>query len=74
MTASKHKAIGKSKAAPSFLKSPGARFIVTRVLGREKPEFDKLDNILSKDSFTAVSGKPTKTQRGSPFLHHLPQL
>ena len=45
----------------------GAKFIVTLVLGREYPVLDKLDKIRSSDSFTAVSGKPTRTFRLSFF-------
>ena len=67
MTEIRQSAIGRSKDAPSFLKSPGAKFIVTLVLGREYPVLDKLDKIRSSDSFTAVSGKPTRTHLGSPF-------
>lgn len=46
------KAMAKSKEGPSFLMSAGARLIVTRSGGKERPLFLIADRTLSLDSFT----------------------
>ena len=46
--------------------SPGARFIVVFVKGGLNPLFDSAEETRFKDSFTAVSGRPTIKVRGSP--------
>ena len=46
--------------------SPGARLIVVFVKGGLNPLFDSAEETRFKDSFTAVSGRPTIKVRGSP--------
>src|SRR3989304_8571471 len=53
------KAIGKSKAGPSFLISAGAKLIVVLLEGVETPEFFNAARTLSFDSSTALSGSST---------------
>src|SRR5436190_21363965 len=58
--------MGRSKLGPSFLTSAGARLMVVRPMGGLKPEFEIAVMTRSRDSFTAVSGKPTITMSVSP--------
>ena len=52
-------AIGRSNPAPSLRTLAGARLMVTDFVGYPKPELRRADLILSRLSFTAVSGIPT---------------
>ena len=47
--------------------SPGAKLMVTCVLGFENPVLPMLENTRSIDSLTEASGRPTSTHLGSPF-------
>ena len=60
-------AIGTSKNDPSFGRSPGARFTVILCAGRSAPVFLIAERTLSRDSSTALSGRPTIEKEGSPF-------
>ena len=53
---------------PSLGKSAGAKLIVTRRLGKVKPELIIALRTLSRLSFTAFSGKPTRLKREKPGL------
>ena len=59
-------AIGKSKVEPSFRIFAGDKFITTFLLKNSNPEFFIAVFILSLDSFTVVSGKPTISKFGNP--------
>ena len=61
-------AMGKSKAAPSFFVSAGARLTVIRLTGKEKPALRIAVRTRSRDSFTAESGRPTISKAGRPLL------
>ena len=65
---SRHIAIARSKCAPSFLRSAGARLTVTLCVGKRNPLFFTALLTRSRDSLTAASGKPTMSQLGSPLL------
>ncbi len=67
MAARTPRAIGRSKPAPSFFISAGAKFMVILRFGKSKPEFFIADLTLSFDSFTAVSGRQTILMAGRPL-------
>ena len=58
---------GRSYIEPDFLTSAGARLTVIRHDGRAKPQFLSAALTLSRDSLTAVSGRPTISKTGSPW-------
>jgi len=63
-------AIPRSKAGPSFFKSAGASEMVTLsflLYGDLNPEFFIAAEILSRDSSTALSGRPTTEKECRPF-------
>ena len=60
------RAMGRSKALPSFGTSAGARFTVMRRGGRECPMFWRAAVTRSRPSRTAPCGSPTTTKAGSP--------
>ena len=60
-------AIGKSKLVPSFFISAGAKFTITFITGKVKPEFLTAERTLSRASLTAASGNPTIATLGSEF-------
>ncbi len=59
--------MGRSKEAPSFFLPAGARFTVIFLDGRVKPVFPMADWTRSRDSLTALSGRPTMVKEGRPF-------
>ncbi len=61
-------AMGRSKAAPSFLRAAGARFTVIGRSGNANPMFLSAARTLSLLSFTEASGKPTIEKCGTPFV------
>ena len=61
-------ATGRSKPAPSFRRSAGARFTVTFLGGRLIPLFFNAVRTLSCASFTWVLGNPTIVKQGRPLL------
>ncbi|CSB79251.1 Uncharacterised protein [Vibrio cholerae] len=61
-------AIGKSKRPPSLGKSAGAKLTVMRFAGNSKRELMIALRTRSRDSFTVVSGNPTKVNPGIPLL------
>ena len=46
---------------PSFRLSAGARFMVMRPTGKSNPQLRRAERTLSRDSFTAASGRPTSS-------------
>ena len=60
--------IGKSNELPSFLILAGAKFIKIFLLGNSIWEFLIADSILFLDSLTLISGNPTISNSGIPFL------
>ena len=67
-SASTPNAIARSNPAPSFFKSAGERLIKTLSAGKSNPEFFIAACILSRDSFTAPSARPTMSTAGIPRL------
>jgi len=63
----KPSAMGKSKCAPSFTTSAGAKFTAMRFGGSASPIDDKAARTRSRDSATALSAKPTMAMVGNPF-------
>ena len=61
LEASMPTAMGRSKAGPSFFWSAGARFTVSRPSGKGKPLFRRAVRTRSRDSLTAASGRPTRS-------------
>ena len=61
-------AMARSRCAPSFFTSAGARLTVIIEMGNFFPLFFIAERTLSLDSFTAVSGSPTISNLGSPLL------
>ena len=59
------RAMGRSKAAPSFFTSAGARLTVIRWGGKEYPELRMAAFTRSLLSLTALSGSPTTEKEGS---------
>ena len=59
-------AVGKSKAAPSFRRSAGARLTVMRSSGNSKPELLIAARTRSRLSRTVESGRPTVVNEGNP--------
>ena len=64
--ASTPSAIGRSKAAPAFRTSAGARLTVTRSDGNSNPQLRMAARTRSRLSRTLVSGSPTIVNIGSP--------
>jgi aspartyl-tRNA(Asn)/glutamyl-tRNA(Gln) amidotransferase subunit C len=60
-------AIGRSKHGPAFLRSAGARLAVMKPSGQKYPLFQTAAFTRCRDSFTAVSAKPTTTKFSFPF-------
>ena len=60
------RAMGRSKAGPSFLRSAGARLTVSRSAGKEKWQLRSAARTRSRDSRTAASGRPTISKAGMP--------
>ena len=60
--------MGRSKDAPSFFVSAGAKLTVIRLVGKDSPVFLMAVRTRSLDSFTAESGSPTMSKAGSPLL------
>src|SRR3954467_466735 len=58
--------MGRSKLGPSLRRSAGARLIVVLPRGILKPELVRAVLTRSRDSLTAVSGRPTMTMTLSP--------
>ena len=58
--------IARSKPEPSLRKSAGARFTTSFIEGKEMPLFFKAVLILSFDSVTEVSARPTSSNLGNP--------
>ena len=59
-------AIGRSKYAPSFFISAGARLTTILTFGILKPHFAIADLMRSFDSRTEASGSPTISRLGYP--------
>jgi len=59
-------ATARSAEAPSFRRSAGARFTVTRRSGRWKPAFRSAGQMRSRASRTEGSGSPTRMKPGRP--------
>ena len=57
---------GQVVRGPSFLRSAGARFTVMRRMGNSQPELRTAARTRSRDSWTAVSGRPTTVKAGRP--------
>ncbi len=57
---------GRSYIGPSLRLSAGARFMVMRLTGKSNPQFFSAARTLSRDSFTAASGRPTTSKAGRP--------
>ena len=64
--ASSPNAMGRSKQGPPFFKSAGAKLAVINPTGQEYPLFQTAAFTLWRDSFTAVSAKPTTTKFSFP--------
>jgi hypothetical protein len=60
-------AIGRSRPAPLFLIPDGARLTVTLRSGQGSPLESSAARTRSRDSRTAVSGRPTTVNAGRPF-------
>ena len=58
--------MGRSKLGPSFRRSAGVKLITIFRMGKANPAFLRAALTLSRDSWTAVSGKPTTVMAGSP--------
>ena len=58
--------IGRSYTVPAFFRSAGAKFTVTRLTGKSRPQFFTEARTRSRASFTAASGRPTRSNCGSP--------
>ena len=61
-------AIGRSKWLPSLARSAGARLTVIRLGGRPRPIAPSALRTRSRTSATALSGRPTMVNAGSPAL------
>ena len=57
---------GRSYVVPPLRVSAGARFTVMRETGKRSPTFFMTARTRSRASFTAVSGRPTMLNSGSP--------
>ncbi len=66
IAASSPSAIGRSKWLPSFNKSAGDRLTVIRRGGRARPMATSAARTRSRDSATALSGRPTTVNAGRP--------
>ena len=62
-----HTAIARSKCEPSFLISEGERFMTIFLPGYFSLLLVIADFILSRDSLTEISGRPTIEKFGIPF-------
>ena len=68
MPTSSASAIGRSKWLPSLARSAGARLIVMRLGGRPSPSAPSALRTRSRNSATALSGRPTRVNAGRPAL------
>ena len=61
------RAIGKSKCAPSFKTSAGAKLTAIRFGGKARPIDANAARTRSRDSATALSARPTIAMAGKPL-------
>ena len=68
MATNRPKAIGRSKWLPSFNRSAGDKFTVMRRGGSARPMAASAARTRSRDSATALSGRPTTVNAGRPLI------
>ena len=66
MIISRASAMGRSKWLPSLTTSAGERLTMMRLDGSDSPIEVSAPRTRSRDSATALSGRPTTTKAGSP--------